>query len=109
MSKYKIDIRLQADWQKFGLDPDEIEWISDESFFSTGEKEDVWDKVDEVLTEYEVMYKKDMIQKSRKQRARYKKGIELTEEEAAISNNPNGLTSDYFNGLRSVLRGLIGL
>jgi len=106
--KYYIDKRLAGQWEKFGIHPDDCEWISSESFFSTGEKEKVWAAVKELLDKYIVLYKKDLIQKSRKYRSMNKRGNPLDDEQAAISNRPAQLADEKAALIEKTIRGLIG-
>lgn len=111
MEKYKIDSRLvsQRPWDALGLQPDEIDWINEESFFSTGDRNQVWDAVSALLVDYKKLFTNKTLLDSRKYRAMYRQGKALNEDQAKISNNPNGVVNDHVTSLENVLRGLIGV
>lgn len=106
--KYYIDKRLVGQWEKFGIHPDEIDWVDGDTEFSNEEKKAVWDAIHKVILAYGKLYKRDMIQKSRVLRKEYKKGASLSDEQARISNRPVEIVDEVLANIEKTIKGLMG-
>lgn len=118
-SKYYIDEKLlpQRPWDVLGLQPDDIEWISEDSNFSAGDKDSLMKVVDSLLGEYREMLHKECLLRSKKLRSKARildlgkgkkaKGHPLTDSEVNEMQNWKKIVDDKVASYRKQIERIV--